>query len=112
MGFTSALPSFGALPDADIGELIEHAAAVGPVMPPLGFYLQPAVGGRPLDTEFWRRFAGLECVVAIKMAPFDRYQTLDVLYGVADSGRADQIALYTGNDDHIVFDLMGADSVD
>ena len=72
----------------------------------VGFYLQPAVGGRVLEAEFWRRFAALECVVAIKIAPFSRYQTLDVLHGVADSGRAADIALYTGNDDHIVLDLM------
>jgi dihydrodipicolinate synthase/N-acetylneuraminate lyase len=75
-------------------------------MPVIGFYLQPAIGGHALETEFWRRFAALECVVAIKIAPFSRYQTLDVLHGVADSGRAADIALYTGNDDHIVLDLI------
>ncbi len=105
LGYHAALLSFAALPDADTAQLMEHAAAVGAVMPLFGFYLQPAVGGRLLGREFWRRFAALECVVAIKIAPFNRYQTLDVLHGVADSGRAGEIALYTGNDDHIVQDL-------
>jgi dihydrodipicolinate synthase/N-acetylneuraminate lyase len=88
------------------GKLIEHARAVGAVLPLMGFYLQPAVGGQFLDVDFWRRFAMLECVVAIKIAPFNRYQTLDVLRGVAESGRAGEIALYTGNDDHIILDLV------
>ncbi len=107
LGFQAALLSFAALPDADTDELLSLAAAVGEVLPVFGFYLQPAVGGRVLGREFWRRFAALECVVAIKVAPFDRYRALDVLNGVADSGRAAEIALYTGNDDHIVFDLIG-----
>ena len=105
LGYHAALLSLGALRDADVDELIEHARAVGEILPVVGFYLQPAVGGRVLEAEFWRRFAALECVVAIKIAPFDRYRTLDVLRGVADSGRAAEIALYTGNDDHIVLDL-------
>ena len=107
LGYHAALVSFAALPHADTAQLIAHAAAVGAVMPLFGFYLQPAVGGRLLDREFWRRFAALECVAAIKIAPFNRYQTLDVLHGVAESGRAGEIALYTGNDDHIVLDLTG-----
>jgi dihydrodipicolinate synthase/N-acetylneuraminate lyase len=105
LGYHAALLSLGALRDAGADELIEHARAVGEVLPLVGFYLQPAVGGRPLDRDFWRRFAAIESVVAIKIAPFDRYRTLDVLHGVADSGRAPEIALYTGNDDHIVLDL-------
>ena len=72
----------------------------------MGFYLQTAVGGRPLSFEFWREFAGLDNVVAVKMAPFNRYQTIDVIRGVAASGRANQVALYTGNDDNIVADLL------
>ncbi len=72
----------------------------------IGFYLQPAVGGRVLDVDFWREFAKIENVVSIKMAPFNRYQTLDVVRGVIESGRADEIALYTGNDDNIVVDLL------
>jgi dihydrodipicolinate synthase/N-acetylneuraminate lyase len=106
LGYDAALLSLGALACAGVEELIDHARAVGEVMPLVGFYLQPAVGGRVLDTEFWRRFAALEPVVAIKIAPFNRYRTLDVLRGVADSGRATEIALYTGNDDHIVLDLI------
>ncbi|HEV3201050.1 MAG TPA: dihydrodipicolinate synthase family protein [Bryobacteraceae bacterium] len=106
LGYNAALLSLGALAGAGVEELIDHARAVGEVMPLVGFYLQPAVGGRVLDTEFWRRFAALESVVAIKIAPFNRYHTLDVLRGVADSGRATEIALYTGNDDHIVLDLV------
>jgi dihydrodipicolinate synthase/N-acetylneuraminate lyase len=106
LGYHAALLSFAALPNAGTEELIEHARALGEVLPLVGFYLQPAVGGRALDRDFWRRFAALECVSAIKIAPFNRYQTLDVLHGVADSGRGSSIALYTGNDDHIVLDLI------
>ena len=106
LGYDAALLSLGALVGARTDELIEHARAVGEIMPLIGFYLQPAIGGRVLEAEFWRRFAELECVVAIKIAPFSRYQTLAVLHGVADSGRAADIALYTGNDDHIVLDLI------
>ena len=87
-------------------EMIERARAVGEVLPVIGFYLQPAVGGRLLSRDFWRRFAALDCVAGIKVAPFDRYRTLDVLNGVAQSGRADRVALYTGNDNHILADLI------
>jgi len=107
-GYHAGLLSLAAMRDASIDQLIDHARAVGAVMPVIGFYLQPAVGGCPLPYEFWRRFAALECVIAIKVAPFNRYQTLDVLRGVADSGRAGKIALYTGNDDNIVGDLTTA----
>jgi dihydrodipicolinate synthase/N-acetylneuraminate lyase len=106
LGFDAVLLSLAALPDASIEELIEHCTAVGEVMPLIGFYLQPAVGGRILGREFWRQFASLECAVGIKIAPFNRYYTLDVLRGVAESGRAREVALYTGNDDHIVLDLV------
>jgi dihydrodipicolinate synthase/N-acetylneuraminate lyase len=75
------------------------------VIPVVGFYLQSAVGGRALPYAFWRRFAEIPNVVAIKMAPFNRYQTLDVVRAIAEVGR-DDIALYTGNDDHIVADLI------
>lgn len=87
-------------------EMIARAKAVGEVLPVVGFYLQPAVGGRVLSREFWRRFAQIETVAGIKIAPFDRYRTLDVLNGVALSGRADRIALYTGNDNTIISDLV------
>jgi dihydrodipicolinate synthase/N-acetylneuraminate lyase len=106
LGYHVGLLSLAALPDASDEALIEHARIVGEVIPLMGFYLQPAVGGRPLSAAFWRRFAGLDSVVAIKVAPFDRYRTLDVMKGVAASGRADRIALYTGNDDNIIGDLL------
>ncbi|MFD0474048.1 dihydrodipicolinate synthase family protein [Nonomuraea thailandensis] len=85
--------------------LIERARAVGEVLPVIGFYLQPAVGGRPLSRDFWTRLAGIESVVGVKVAPFDRYRTLDVLHGVVRAGR-EEVALYTGNDDHILADLI------
>ncbi len=105
LGYHLGLLSLAALPDATDDELLEHARQVGAVMPLFGFYLQSAVGGRHLSYGFWRRFAELPAVAAIKIAPFDRYRTVDVLRAVADSGRADDIALYTGNDDNIVADL-------
>ena len=105
-GFHAALLSVAAFRDASNSELIEHCRAVADIMPVIGFYLQPAVGGRKLDVNFWREFAGIENVIAIKMAPFNRYQTFDVVRGVIESGRADNIALYTGNDDNILVDLL------
>jgi dihydrodipicolinate synthase/N-acetylneuraminate lyase len=106
LGYNAGLLSLGALRDASTDELIEHVRAVASVIPVFGFYLQPAVGGRVLPYEFWRRFAGIENVIAVKIAPFNRYQTLDVVRAVAESGRASEIALYTGNDDSILVDLM------
>jgi len=106
LGYDIGLLSLAALKDASEDALIAHAKAVGETIPLFGFYLQPAVGGRALPTSFWRRFAEIPSVVGIKMAPFNRYQTLDVLRAVAESGRADQIALYTGNDDNILLDLL------
>jgi hypothetical protein len=91
--------------DADDDALIAHCRGVAEVIPLVGFYLQPAVGGRLLGYGFWRRFLEIENVVAIKIAPFNRYQTLDVIRAVAESGR-DDVALYTGNDDNIVADLV------
>jgi dihydrodipicolinate synthase/N-acetylneuraminate lyase len=105
LGYDAALVSLGALHDASEPALLEHCRAIGEILPLFGFYLQPAVGGRVLRYEFWRAFAEIEKVVAIKIAPFNRYQTLDVVRAVADSGRTD-IALYTGNDDQIVLDLL------
>jgi hypothetical protein len=87
-------------------EMIARARAVGEVLPVVGFYLQPAVGGMVLPRSFWARFAALESVVGIKVAPFDRYRTIDVLQGVAQSGRAADITLYTGNDNNILSDLV------
>ena len=105
-GYHAGLLSLAALPNATTRKLIEHTTAVASVIPVMGFYLQPAVGGRVLPYEFWRRFAEIENVVAIKIAPFNRYQTLDVVRAVADSGRAHEISLYTGNDDNIAADLL------
>ncbi len=104
-GYDAALLSLAALKDADTDQLIAHCKAVADVIPIIGFYLQPAVGGRVLGYDFWRRFADIENVVAIKMAPFNRYFTLDVVRAVAEAGR-DDISLYTGNDDNIVMDLL------
>ena len=111
LGYDAVLLSLGALKEASNQALLEHCKAVAGVIPVVGFYLQPAVGGRKLDADFWREFARIENVVAIKMAPFNRYQTLDVVRGVIESGRANDIALYTGNDDNIVADLLTAYSL-
>ena len=105
-GYHAALLSLAAMSGASNPDLLDHVRAVGEVMPILGFYLQPAVGGHAFPVEFWREFAKIECVIGIKIAPFNRYATQDVLRGVAESGRADQITLYTGNDDNIVLDLL------
>ncbi len=105
LGYDLVLLGLGALRDASDEELIVHCRTVADVLPVFGFYLQPAVGGRVLGYRFWRELAGIERVWAIKIAPFDRYRTLDVVRAVADSGRTD-LALYTGNDDAIVADLV------
>jgi dihydrodipicolinate synthase/N-acetylneuraminate lyase len=104
LGYHAGLLSLGAMASASVSELLEHARAVASAIPLFGFYLQPAVGGRVLPYEFWRAFAEIENVVAIKIAPFNRYQTIDVIRAVAESGR--DIALYTGNDDNILLDLL------
>ncbi len=106
MDFHAVLLSVAAFKNASNKEILEHCKAVAEIMPVIGFYLQPAVGGRKLDVDFWREFAQIENVIAIKMAPFNRYQTFDVVRGVAESGRADEIVLYTGNDDNILIDLL------
>jgi dihydrodipicolinate synthase/N-acetylneuraminate lyase len=97
--------SLAAMKGAGVDELIEHCTAVAREMPLFGFYLQEAVGGLYLPAAFWRRFAQIENVVAIKIAPFDRYRTLDVVRGVVEARAEDRVTLYTGNDDHIVLDL-------
>ncbi len=106
LGYHAVLLSLAAFRGASEDELIAHCRRVGEEMPLVGFYLQPAVGGVPLPFSFWRRFAELDCVVGIKIAPFDRYGTLDVVRGVAEAGAEDRIALYTGNDDNILLDLV------
>jgi dihydrodipicolinate synthase/N-acetylneuraminate lyase len=103
-GYHAGLLSLAALKNINNQKLVEHCRAVSECIPIVGFYLQPAAGGRLLSYRFWREFVEIENVVAIKIAPFNRYQTLDVLRAVADSGR--EVALYTGNDDDIVMDLL------
>ncbi len=106
LGYHLGLLGFAGFGTASRAELLAHARAVADVIPIMGFYLQPAVGGIPLPYEFWRDLCEIENLVAIKVAPFDRYCTLEVLRAVCDSGRADEIALYTGNDDNIIGDLL------
>ena len=105
LGYHAGLLSLAALPDASEDELVAHCRRVAGEIPLVGFYLQPAVGGRPLSAGFWRRFAGIDNAIAVKAAPFDRYRTLDVVRGIVEAGAEDRIAVYTGNDDHIVLDL-------
>lgn len=105
LGYHAGLLSLGALAHATDEELLAHCRAVADVIPLFGFYLQPAVGGRQLSHRFWREFAEIDNVCAVKIAPFNRYGTLDVMRAIAESGR-DDIALYTGNDDSIVHDLV------
>lgn len=104
LGYDCGLLSPGALRGASNAEILAHCRHVAEVIPLFGFYLQPAVGGMQLDYNFWRSFAEIPQVVAIKIAPFSRYATVDVVRAVADAGR-DDIALYTGNDDSIIADL-------
>ena len=106
IGYDAGLLSLGALRDATAGELIAHVRAVAEIIPVFGFYLQPSVGGRILPYDFWRGFVEIDNVVAVKIAPFNRYQTMDVVRAVAESGRAADISLYTGNDDSIIVDLL------
>jgi len=106
LGYHAALLSLAAMKGAGEDALIDHCREVAAVMPLVGFYLQPAVGGIELPVGFWRRFAAIDNVVAIKMAPFNRYRTLDVIRGVVEAGAEERVALYTGNDDHIVLDLV------
>ena len=106
MGYHAVLLSLAALKGASEDELIEHCAAVAKEMPLVGFYLQTAVGGIKLSRGFWSRFAAIDNVVAIKVAPFNRYKTLDVAFGIAQAQAEERITLYTGNDDHIVADLV------
>lgn len=105
LGYHAGLLSLAAMRAADDDRLIAHCRSVAAVIPLFGFYLQPSVGGRVLPFSFWRRFAEIEDVVAVKIAPFNRYRTLDVVRAIAEAGR-DDIALYTGNDDAIVQDLV------
>lgn len=106
LGYDLGLVSMGGLNDWSEDELIERVREVAEIIPIFGFYLQNAVGGRTLSYDFWKAFAEIPGVMAIKMAPFNRYQTLDVVRAVCHSSRRDDIVLYTGNDDNIVNDLL------
>lgn len=106
LGYDAGLLSMAAMKQSNTGALLEHCAAVSAEIPLVGFYLQPAVGGMHLDTDFWTRFCALPNVVAVKVAPFNRYRTIDVMRGIAEAGAENRITLYTGNDDHIVLDLL------
>src|SRR5262245_24874783 len=105
LGYDAVLLSLAALRDRGNDDVLDHCRRIAAIVPVMGFYLQPAVGGRVLDRAFWRAFLDIERVVAIKVAPFDRYRTQDVVAALAESGRSD-VALYTGNDDAIVADLL------
>ncbi|MBA2941227.1 dihydrodipicolinate synthase family protein [Paenibacillus sp. CGMCC 1.16610] len=106
LGYDAGLLSMGGLQDWTEADILERTRAVAGQMPVIGFYLQPSVGGRTFSFDFWRQFADIPGIVAIKMAPFNRYQTIDVARAVCYSSRRDEIALYTGNDDNIVNDLL------
>jgi hypothetical protein len=105
VGYHAGLLSLAAMKSASEDEIVAHCETVAREIPLVGFYLQPAVGGIILSANFWRRFAAIDNVIAIKIAPFNRYRTLDVLRGVFAAGALDRITLYTGNDDHILLDL-------
>src|SRR5256885_6374 len=106
IGYHAGLLSLAAMKQASEDEIVAHCAEVAREIPLVGFYLQPAVGGVILSADFWRRFAEIDNVLAIKIAPFNRYRTLDVLRGVAAANALDRVTLYTGNDDHILLDLV------
>jgi dihydrodipicolinate synthase/N-acetylneuraminate lyase len=105
LGYHAGMLSLAPMKGASLEELIAHCSEIAAVIPLVGFYLQPAVGGIVLPVEFWRRFAAIENVIAIKVAPFNRYRTLDVVRGLVAARAEDRVTLYTGNDDHIVLDL-------
>lgn len=105
-GYDMGLLSMGGLQSWTEAEILDRVRAVAAVLPVFGFYLQPSVGGRIFSYDFWLQFAEIENVEAIKVAAFNRYQTLDVVRAVCHASRRDKIALYTGNDDNIVADLL------
>lgn len=106
LGYHAGLLSLAAWKGRNVDDIIAHCARIADEIAIVGFYLQPSVGGFDLGADFWRRFAEIENVVAIKVARFDRYRTLDVMHGVVAAGAEDRITMYTGNDDHIVADLV------
>ena len=106
LGYHAGLLNLGSLPQASRSKLISHVKAVAEVIPVFGFHLHPSLGGRKLDLDFWRRCVEIDNLVAIKIAAFDRYQTLEVMRAVVEAGRKRNVALYTGNDDNILMDLL------
>jgi dihydrodipicolinate synthase/N-acetylneuraminate lyase len=106
LGYHAGMLSLASMKGASVDELVAHCAAVAAEIPLVGFYLQPAVGGIHLPAEFWRRFCEIDNVIAVKIAPFNRYRTLDVVKGLVAARAEDRVTLYTGNDDHIVLDLL------
>ena len=106
LGYHAGLLSLAAFHKESNKAILDHCRHIAKIIPIMGFYLQPSVGGRTLDVDFWREFAQIQNVIAIKIAPFNRYRTIDLVRGVIESGRADEIALYTGNDDNILVDLL------
>ncbi|OPH58991.1 dihydrodipicolinate synthase family protein [Paenibacillus ferrarius] len=106
LGYDTGLLSMGGLGQWSEAQILERTAKVAEKIPVIGFYLQPSVGGKVFSFDFWKEFANIPGIVAIKMAPFNRYQTIDVARAVCYSSRRDEIALYTGNDDNIVNDLL------
>ena len=106
LGYHAGMLSLGAMQGASADELVAHCASVAAEIPLVGFYLQTAVGGIALSAEFWRRFCEIDNVIAVKIAPFNRYRTLDVVKGLVAAKAEERVTLYTGNDDHIVLDLL------
>ncbi|UNK18910.1 dihydrodipicolinate synthase family protein [Paenibacillus sp. N3/727] len=106
LGYDAALLSMGGLADMSEQDILKRTEVIADIMPVIGFYLQPSVGGKIFSFDFWCQFAEIPNVVAIKMAPFNRYQTIDVARAVCYSSRRDEISLYTGNDDNIINDLL------
>lgn len=106
LGYHAALLNLARLNGEPEADILEHCRSVAKEIPIIGFALLPSVGGFHLSYDFWKAFAQIENVIAIKMAPFDRYRTIDIVRAVYDAGAEDQITLYTGNDDHIILDLI------
>lgn len=106
LGYHAALLNLAHLKGTSEDEILEHCRKVATQIPLIGFALLPEVGGFHLSYAFWRAFAQIDNVIAIKMAPFDRYRTIEIVRAVYDAGAQDRIALYTGNDDHIIMDLL------
>ncbi|WP_424140468.1 dihydrodipicolinate synthase family protein [Roseomonas chloroacetimidivorans] len=111
LGYHAGLLSLAAMKGASAEEILEHCRTVAGEIPLVGFYLQPSVGGILLGADFWRAFCAIDNVIAVKVAPFNRYRTLDVVRGLAEARAEDRVTLYTGNDDHIVLDLVTAFTV-